>query len=234
MERPLDAATTRGPPRTDAHVPLVCPPTSHSPCWPRVSGWMFGLVLATCGIAGAADPTAAWPPIAPAPADVQPSTVYVPHEDLASRTTALVHQGRWSDVVSICEMAARKGTLAPALHQQYDLAKLHCDVARRHAEPAFRNQLGALSEADARRVYAEVLSRIGSHHVEIPDYARLVGRPRSRPPTPLRPRPSGGASIENRLHGSLPRSRYHPKPRRSRSRPGSHGLLIRSWAFPPR
>ena len=176
MERPLDAATTRGPPRTDAHVPLVCPPTSHSPCWPRVSGWMFGLVLATCGIAGAADPTAAWPPIAPAPADVQPSTVYVPHEDLASRTTALVHQGRWSDVVSICEMAARKGTLAPALHQQYDLAKLHCDVARRHAEPAFRNQLGALSEADARRVYAEVLSRIGSHHVEIPDYARLVGR----------------------------------------------------------
>lgn len=133
-------------------------------------------MFAACGIATAAEPATTWPPIAPSPADVQTSTAHVPHEDLAARTTALVHEGRWADVVSICETSARKGTLAPALHQQYDLAKLHCDVARRHAEPAFRNQLGGLSESDARRVYAEVLSRIGSHHVENPDYARLVGR----------------------------------------------------------
>ena len=46
-------------------------------------------------------------------------------DDLASRTETLVHQGRWSDVVSICEVAARKGSLAPSLRQQYDLAKLH-------------------------------------------------------------------------------------------------------------
>ena len=100
----------------------------------------------------------------------------VPHEDLATRTTALVHEGRWADVVGICETAARKGTLAPSLRQQYDLAKLHCDVARRHAEPAFRGQLLSLSETDARRVYGEVLARIGSHHVENPDYARLLSR----------------------------------------------------------
>jgi carboxyl-terminal processing protease len=100
------------------------------------------------------------------------------HDDLASRTAALAHQGRWSDVVSICETAARKGTLAPALARQYDLAKLHCDIARRHAEPAFRRQLGQLDEATARRVYAEVLARIGSHHVENPDYARLANRGR--------------------------------------------------------
>ena len=90
--------------------------------------------------------------------------------------SALAHQGRWSDVVSICETAARKGTLDPALAHQYDLAKLHCDIARRHAEPAFRQQLTVLSEADARRAYGEVLARIGSHHVESPDYARLSGR----------------------------------------------------------
>ena len=91
-------------------------------------------------------------------------------DDLASRAETLVHQGRWSDVVSICEVAARKGVLAPSLRQQYDLAKLHCDIARRHAEPAFRRQLTTLSESDARRVYAEVLSRIASHHVDAPDF----------------------------------------------------------------
>jgi len=99
-------------------------------------------------------------------------------DDLASRTQLLVHEGRWADVVSICEPAARKGTLAPMLRHQYDLAKLHCDVARRHTEPAFRRQLETLSEPDARRVYGEVLARIASHHVERPDFARLVDRGR--------------------------------------------------------
>ena len=99
-------------------------------------------------------------------------------DDLASRTTALVHEGRWSDVVKICETAARKGTLDPALARQYDLAKLHCDIARRHAEPAYRRQLSLLSETEARRAYGEVLSRISSHHVENPDYGRLSARGR--------------------------------------------------------
>jgi carboxyl-terminal processing protease len=99
-------------------------------------------------------------------------------DDLASRTTALVHEGRWSDVVKICETAARKGTLDPSLARQYDLAKLHCDIARRHAEPAYRRQLSLLSETEARRAYGEVLSRISSHHVENPDYGRLSARGR--------------------------------------------------------
>ncbi len=99
-------------------------------------------------------------------------------DDLASRTTALVHEGRWSDVVKICETAARKGTLDPALSRQYDLAKLHCDIARRHAEPAYRRQLSMLSEAEARRAYGDILSRIGSHHVEAPNFSRLSARGR--------------------------------------------------------
>jgi len=99
-------------------------------------------------------------------------------DDLAARAETLALEGRWADLVSICEPAARKGSLAPALKDRYDLAKLHCDVARRHAEPAFRRQLGELSEADARRVYGEVLGRIASHHVDAPDFARLAARGR--------------------------------------------------------
>ncbi len=147
--------------------------------------WLLAATLIGLGwsVAASAQPSAqpasaqpVWVPIAPEPADIGSIAVSVPHEDLATRTTALVHEGRWADVVGICETAARKGTLAPSLRQQYDLAKLHCDVARRHAEPAFRGQLLSLSETDARRVYGEVLTRIGSHHVENPDYARLLSR----------------------------------------------------------
>ena len=142
--------------------------------------WLLAATLIGLGwsVAASAQPSAqpVWAPIAPEPADIGSIAVSVPHEDLATRTTALVHEGRWADVVGICETAARKGTLAPSLRQQYDLAKLHCDVARRHAEPAFRGQLLSLSETDARRVYGEVLARIGSHHVENPDYARLLSR----------------------------------------------------------
>jgi hypothetical protein len=98
------------------------------------------------------------------------------HDDLAAKTNLLAGEQRWADVVSICEPAARKGTLAPELQQRYDLAKIHCDLAKRHAEHAFRAQLAKLSEADARRVYGEVLSRIASHHFETPDYGRLVSR----------------------------------------------------------
>ncbi len=97
-------------------------------------------------------------------------------DDLVARTTSLLQEGRWADVLALCETAARKGLLMPALEQHYDVAKLHCDIARRHAEPAFRRQLGTLSEADARRVFGEVLGRIASHHVEAPDFARLADR----------------------------------------------------------
>jgi carboxyl-terminal processing protease len=97
-------------------------------------------------------------------------------DDLVARTTSLLQEGRWADVVALCETAARKGLLLPSLEQHYDVAKLHCDIARRHAEPAFRRQLGTLSEATARQVYAEVLGRIASHHVAAPDFARLSDR----------------------------------------------------------
>jgi carboxyl-terminal processing protease len=126
------------------------------------------VLLAACmGLASAADPA-----LQPVPAAVPA----VHQSDLASRTIRLVQERRWSDVVSTCETAARKGTLPADLQQRYDLAKIHCDISRRHTESAYRTRLAGLSEADARRVYGDVLGRIGSHHVEAPNYARLVSR----------------------------------------------------------
>ncbi|MEO1991201.1 MAG: S41 family peptidase [Pirellulales bacterium] len=96
--------------------------------------------------------------------------------DFASHTIRLVQEQRWSDVVSMCETAARKGTLPVDLQHRYDLAKLHCDIARRHTEIAYQKRLALISELDARRVYGDVLGRITSHHVDTPDYTRLISR----------------------------------------------------------
>ncbi len=97
-------------------------------------------------------------------------------DDLAIRSTKLEAAGRWAELVSLCEPAARKGTLSPALFARYDLAKIHCDLARRSAELAFQRELAQLSEADARQLYADCLGRIASHHVEQPDFRRLIER----------------------------------------------------------
>ena len=109
-------------------------------------------------------------------APVRAPEIAAGQDDLVARSSVFERERRWSDVVSVCETAARKGTLSPELQQRYDLAKIHCDLARRHCEHAFRVQLGKLAETDARRLYAEVLGRIGSHHVEAPEFARLVSR----------------------------------------------------------
>ena len=156
----------------------VCTPASHR-AWKRLPGGsvspalrgLFSLVVAFVSFSAVAvEPVLDWQSAA------VPSTAHA--DDLAARADSLIHQGRWSDVVNICETAARKGQLAPALQKRYDLAKLHCDIARRHAEPAFRRQLAALAESDARRVHSEVLARIASHHVDRPDFARLSNRGR--------------------------------------------------------
>lgn len=168
MDGPLVAAANRGVLQTDCPVTAARPSPRFLSLRTALAGLLGGLLTLVAGSVSA-EPFLKWVPAGSATATAQP-------DDLAARTSALAHQGRWSDVVSICETSARKGTLDPALALQYDLAKLHCDIARRHAEPAFRQQLTTLSEADARQAFGEVLARIGSHHFESPDYARLSGR----------------------------------------------------------
>lgn len=137
-----------------------------------VVGVALCVMLALAGVCGSAAESAARTSAEAARAPELSGS----HDELATRSAMLEREHRWADVVSLCETAARKGALAPDLQQRYDLAKIHCDLARRHCEHAFRTQLGKLAETDARRLYAEVLSRIASHHVESPQFARLVAR----------------------------------------------------------
>ncbi|NCY02353.1 MAG: S41 family peptidase [Planctomycetia bacterium] len=117
-------------------------------------------------------PLDAWP----RPGDSGIGLAGIGQDDIVARSSLLERERRWADLVATLEPAARKGALPPDLAQRYDLAKIHCDLSRRHCEQAFRTQLSKLTEADARRLYVEVLGRIGSHHVEQPQFARLVSR----------------------------------------------------------
>ena len=156
-----------------ALVNVVSPSTSPASLVLRAS--LFGLLTICAGIVSpvgnlAADqPALGWSSPVAGPAGDSP-------EDLAAKASRFEREGRWPDLVSVCESAARKGTLAPELQKRYDLAKIHCDLTRRHNETAYRTQLGKLTESDARRLYAEVLARIASHHFEAPNFARIVSR----------------------------------------------------------
>ncbi|MGA1619039.1 MAG: S41 family peptidase, partial [Pirellulales bacterium] len=134
----------------------------------RLPSWLCqGLLVAVLGLV--AVPLFAAPPVVPVAGDVS-------IDDLAIRSTKLEAAGQWAELVTLCEPAARKGGLSPDLFARYDLAKIHCDLARRSAEMAYQQALSQLSENDARRLYAECLSRIVSHHVEQPNFRRLVDR----------------------------------------------------------
>jgi carboxyl-terminal processing protease len=156
-----------------ALVNVVSPSTSPASLVLRAS--LFCLlticvgVLSPVGNLAADQPALGWSSPVAGPAGESP-------EDLAAKASRFEREGRWPDLVSVCESAARKGTLAPELQKRYDLAKIHCDLTRRHNETAYRTQLGKLTESDARRLYAEVLARIASHHFEAPNFARIVSR----------------------------------------------------------
>ena len=130
-------------------------------CLPGVIAGLLALLVS--GVSAA-------PPVVPVTA------ADIAIDDLAVRSTKLESAGRWAELVSLCEPAARKGMLSPDLFERYDLAKIHCDLARRTGETAYQHELARLSEDDARQLYAACLNRIASHHVTQPDFRRLVGR----------------------------------------------------------
>ena len=148
---------------------------------PSTAGVPVAPAVVPRGQAGAlpGSPTVALPSLpassAPLPV-VGDAAAPAPSDELAGRLAVLEGQQRWGDIVAACEPHVRQGTLPSALADRYDLARIHCDLVRRHSEGAFRQRLTGLSEAEGRRLHAEVLTRIRSHHVDAPDFHRLTHR----------------------------------------------------------
>lgn len=153
--------------------------------------WLLGLLaIVTLCLSGSVSPHAAdiapalrWVPAGPAvtsaePPQIRPTQQVRPaaNDDVVSRATVLASEGRWHEIVRLYEPELRAGSLAPELRRHYDIASIHCDIERRYGEQSFRGKLQGMQEREAIRLYAELLGRIGSHHVDEPDFRRLVDR----------------------------------------------------------
>ena len=125
-------------------------------------------------------PALRWVPAGPAaaaqPALTRPAQPArpAPHDDIVSRATLLASEGRWHEIVRLYEPEVRAGGLTPEVRRHYDIASIHCDIERRYGERNFRGKLQKMQEQEASRLYGELLGRIGSHHVDEPDFRQLV------------------------------------------------------------
>ncbi len=153
--------------------------------------WLSSLVAAvTLSLSGsftlhAADiaPALRWVPAGPATTAAESALTRpsqparpAPHDDIVSRATLLASEGRWHEIVRLYEPEVRAGSLTPEVRRHYDIASIHCDIERRYGERNFRGKLQKMQEQEASRLYGELLGRIGSHHVDQPDFRQLVER----------------------------------------------------------
>ena len=109
--------------------------------------------------------------------------VQIPAAALADQTALdeLLRQGdeferehRWSDALTHYENALRDYPDHRDLQQRLSVARTHLDVARRYSDKSFLASLATLSEAQALDLYAEVLLKIETYHVNDPRWGQLV------------------------------------------------------------
>jgi carboxyl-terminal processing protease len=125
---------------------------------------LAGAILAVLSVA----PRSSAQPLAQAPASV--AEVY----DYLRRGQALEGERRWGEAVAHYEEALRQFPDDGSLKRRFDLARLHCDVARRYADRSFRRGLAQLSYSATLDAYGEVLLKIQAHYVDSPRWRDAV------------------------------------------------------------
>lgn len=83
---------------------------------------------------------------------------------------------QWGDALSYYEDALKESPQDGQLRQRHDSAKMHYDLGRRYADQSFQRALMAMNRQQAFDLYDEVLLKIDSHHVDSPQWQRLVAR----------------------------------------------------------
>jgi len=94
--------------------------------------------------------------------------------DYLRRGQTLEGERRWGEAVAHYEEALRQFPDDGSLKRHFDLARLHCDVARRYADRSFRRGLAQLSYSSALDAYGEVLLKIQAHYVDNPRWKETV------------------------------------------------------------
>ncbi|MFO0455253.1 MAG: S41 family peptidase [Planctomycetota bacterium] len=87
---------------------------------------------------------------------------------------SLERDGKWADALSLYQTALKKQPNDQSLIQRRSLARIHYDLGRRYGDTSFLNQINRTAPAQAQNAYAEVLLKIQSYYVDIPDWDRLT------------------------------------------------------------
>ena len=96
--------------------------------------------------------------------------------ELLRRGRQLEIERRWGEALSHYESAIRLFPGERSLQQRFDLARLHYDLQRRYTDRSFLQAIADLPPGEALDLYAEVLLKIQSHYVDVPNWKGLVER----------------------------------------------------------
>jgi carboxyl-terminal processing protease len=95
-------------------------------------------------------------------------------EQLLAQTTTLENERRWGEALQLYAEAIRAHPDEPTLRQRQLLAQIHYDLNRRYNDQNFRRMVRETDASSAMAVYAEVLEKIDTYHVQTPDWNRVA------------------------------------------------------------
>jgi carboxyl-terminal processing protease len=96
--------------------------------------------------------------------------------ELLERGTRLETERRWDEALSLYEQAIRQFPTESHFEHRFEFARIHYELSRRYNDASFRESVRTMSLDQSLGLYSEVLLKIQSHYVELPDWKRLVTR----------------------------------------------------------
>lgn len=125
---------------------------------------------------------AAWTPAAirgDDPSEVRFITPKIPGQsinidDLLAQTTSLEKEQRWGEALQVYADLVRSNPDNATLRERQLQAQIHYDLNRRYSDLSFRKTVQATDGPHALAVYAEVLNKIQTYHVQTPDWHRIA------------------------------------------------------------
>jgi carboxyl-terminal processing protease len=93
---------------------------------------------------------------------------------LLERGEKLEIERRWGEALTVYEDGLRQFPKEPTLEQRFGSARIHYDLGRRYSDGTFRELLKTMPAREAHDLYSEVLLKIQSHYVTVPDWRKLV------------------------------------------------------------
>ncbi len=150
----------------------------------RLRTWIVGSLLSLVAFSPAAlgQLPSTVQPVLSQPASAEPVTI-VPEALPANALSAVLEEGRqlesnsrWGEALSHYEEALREHRSNKMLIERHNLAKLHYSLDRRYHDRSFRKSISALSSQQALSLYSELLQKIRTHYVHVPDWRTLGSR----------------------------------------------------------